>query len=65
MNPCQAFIDFVANRARKAGYVAYQAGVPHHAPAEFGEYSGAWVTGWNAAALDALDASAESLATAA
>lgn len=35
---------------------AYQAGAECRSPAEFGEYSGAWVEGWDIASLDALAA---------
>jgi ribosome modulation factor len=52
----QAYTDFVARRARNAGYQAFQAGHERRAPVEVGEYAGDWVAGWNAAALDAPDA---------
>lgn len=52
----QAYVDFVAARARKFGYEAFEAGAVRQAPMEFGEYSGAWVEGWNAAALDSFGA---------
>lgn len=64
-NAIQAFIDFISQRARKAGYGAYHAGAERRAPAGFGEYSGAWVEGWNAAMLDALAAPATPMALAA
>jgi crotonobetainyl-CoA:carnitine CoA-transferase CaiB-like acyl-CoA transferase len=52
----QAYTDFVARRARNAGYLAFQTGQERRAPVKVGEYAGDWVAGWNAAALDALDA---------
>lgn len=57
MNPIiQAYVDFVTNRAREEGYNAFKDGFERRAPAHFNEYAGAWVEGWNQAALDALDA---------
>lgn len=49
----QAFFDFIANRARSEGRAAYHTNEPRHAPARFGTYSGNWVEGWDAAALEA------------
>lgn len=58
----QAYVDFVAARARKFGYEAFMAGAARQAPLEFGEYAGAWVQGWNAAALDSFGALADTRA---
>ena len=52
----ETYTTMVATRARKAGYAAYHDGADCHAPASFGEYSGVWVDGWNAAVIDALAA---------
>jgi hypothetical protein len=68
MNLTQAietYTTFVAARARNKGYAAYRDGGDCHAPASFGEYSGAWVEGWSAAILDALSLPTTSLAIAA
>ena len=60
MNPIiQAYVEFVAARARKFGYEAFEAGAVRRAPLEFGEYAGAWVEGWNTAALDSFGALAD------
>jgi ribosome modulation factor len=52
----QAYVDFLTNRARQEGYKAFQDGYERRAPAHVNEYAGAWVEGWNQAALDALEA---------
>jgi hypothetical protein len=58
------YVDFVTNRACKAGFKAYQDGFERRAPVEVGEYAGAWVEGWNAAAIDALNAPTAAVAAA-
>lgn len=52
----QAFFDFQAQRVRNEGRKAYEDGMPCHAPQHFRTYSGNWVEGWEAAALEALNA---------
>jgi ribosome modulation factor len=42
-------------RAFQEGYAAYIAKFARHAPARFGVFSGHWVEGWEAAAIDAAD----------
>jgi hypothetical protein len=61
----ESYTAMVATRARNKGYAAYQDGADCHAPASFGEYSGAWVEGWSAAMLDTLAAPATPMAIAA
>lgn len=56
MTVIQPYLNFVYARAHNAGYKAFQEGYERRAPVEVGEYAGAWVEGWNQAALDALDA---------
>lgn len=42
------------DRAFREGYEAYAAQLPRHAPARFGVFSGKWVEGWDAAAIEYL-----------
>ena len=47
-----ALTEFQNGRARQEGHDAYHAQLPRHAPERFGVFSGKWVEGWDAAALD-------------
>ena len=49
----QTYNIWVETRARNAGYEAFKAGQRREAPTEVNEFAGAWVEGWNQAALDA------------
>ena len=52
----QAYFDMLAKRACDEGYKAFRDGYERRAPAHVNEYAGAWVEGWNQAALNALEA---------
>ncbi len=46
------YAKLIADRAFGLGYDAYQSRAPRQAPPKFGTYSGIWIDGWDAAALD-------------
>ncbi|CAN5721591.1 hypothetical protein BH11PSE12_BH11PSE12_29190 [soil metagenome] len=46
------YAGLIADRAFGLGYDAYQSRAPRQAPPKFGTYSGSWIDGWDAAALD-------------
>ena len=50
-----ALTDFRNDRAFKEGYDAYIAKLGRHAPARFGVFSGKWVEGWEAAAVNEVN----------